>query len=80
VFYRQGGFSWAVPYIAGVYALAAQVKPDITPETFWAVATKTGRTMELSRHGKTRLFGPILDPVELITTLSMPRSDSAAGT
>ena len=27
VFYREGGWSWSIPYIAGVYALAAQVKP-----------------------------------------------------
>jgi len=31
VFYRQGGWSWATPYLAGMYALAVQVKPDITP-------------------------------------------------
>ncbi|MFB0516132.1 MAG: S8 family serine peptidase, partial [Candidatus Neomarinimicrobiota bacterium] len=47
VFYRQGGWSWSVPYIAGVYALAAQVEPEITPERFWALAMKTGRTIEL---------------------------------
>ncbi|MFC1634100.1 S8 family serine peptidase, partial [Planctomycetota bacterium] len=32
VFYRQGGASWCAPYIAGVYALAVQVDPEITPE------------------------------------------------
>ncbi|MHB9030832.1 MAG: S8 family serine peptidase, partial [Candidatus Latescibacterota bacterium] len=31
-FYRQGGWSWSIPYIAGMYALAAQVKPSITPD------------------------------------------------
>ncbi|UCE47255.1 MAG: S8/S53 family peptidase, partial [Phycisphaerales bacterium] len=31
VFYRMGGWSWAIPYVAGVYALAAQVDPEITP-------------------------------------------------
>jgi hypothetical protein len=36
VFYREGGWSWSIPYIAGVYALAAQVKPAITPDEFWA--------------------------------------------
>jgi hypothetical protein len=70
VFYRQGGFSWAVPYIAGVYALAAQVEPDITPERFWALAMKTGRTIELEHEGEKRSFGPIIDPVRLISAIS----------
>jgi len=50
VFYRQGGASWCAPYIAGIYALAAQVDPDITPERFWNLALKTGRTIELEHN------------------------------
>jgi len=46
VFYRQGGISWAVPYLAGLYALACQVKPDVTPEKFWAAALATGNALE----------------------------------
>jgi hypothetical protein len=42
VFYRQGGWSWAIPYLAGMYTLAVQVKPDITPEEFWDTALNTG--------------------------------------
>jgi len=42
VFYRQGGWSWSIPYLAGLYALACQVKPDVTPEAFWAAALATG--------------------------------------
>lgn len=41
-FYRLGGLSWSVPWAAGLYALACQVKPDITPEVFWAKALETG--------------------------------------
>ena len=69
VFYRTGGFSWAVPYIAGVYALAVQVDPDMTPERFWALAARTGRTIELEREGKRRPLAPIIDPVALIISL-----------
>jgi len=69
VFYRRGGLSWAIPYIAGVYALAAQVKPALTPDEFWQTAMKTGRTIELEHDGKTIPFGPILDPVALTTAL-----------
>jgi hypothetical protein len=69
VFYRQGGASWSIPYIAGVYALAVQVKPSITPDEFWALASRTGRTIQLSHEGKTYSFGPILDPVGLMASL-----------
>lgn len=47
VFYRQGGWSWSIPYIAGLYALACQVKPAITPEIFWAKAIETGDSIEI---------------------------------
>jgi hypothetical protein len=48
VFYGVGGWSWCAPYIAGLYALACQVKPDITPEEFWAKAAETGDTIEVT--------------------------------
>lgn len=69
VFYAEAGWSWSIPYIAGVYALAAQVEPKITPDRFWALAVKTGRTIELHRGGKARKLGPILDPGELIEAI-----------
>lgn len=69
VFYRQGGWSWSIPYIAGVYALAAQVKPTITPNKFWQLALQTGQTIELNHEGKIIRFGPILDPTALMIAL-----------
>jgi len=66
VFYRQGGWSWSIPYIAGLYALAAQVDPEITPELFWSLAMETGRTIELEHNGEAIPLGPIVDPVALI--------------
>lgn len=69
VFYREGGWSWSIPYIAGVYALAAQVKPTITPNEFWQLALQTGRTIELNHEGKIIQFGPILDPTALMIAL-----------
>jgi hypothetical protein len=69
VFYREGGLSWAIPYVAGVYVLAAQVKPDITPDVFWSTALQTGRTIDISHEGKNYSFGVILDPVALIHAL-----------
>jgi hypothetical protein len=70
VFYRQGGWSWSIPYIAGMYALAVQVKPDITPEEFWDTALKTGKTIQLQHDGKDYKFGVILDPQALIAALT----------
>ena len=48
-FYRQGGWSWVAPYLAGLYALACQVKPDVTPELFWEKALETGTAPDLSK-------------------------------
>jgi subtilisin family serine protease len=66
VFYAHGGMSWTVPYLAGVYALAAQVKPEITPDEFWEAALDTGRTIQIQHDGKEYEFGIILDPQALI--------------
>jgi hypothetical protein len=69
VFYREGGWSWCVPYLAGMYALAAQVKPDITPDEFWDTALETGRTTRLVHEGQEYSLGVMLDPQALIQTL-----------
>jgi hypothetical protein len=69
VFYRQGGWSWSIPYIAGMYALAVQVDPNITPERFWSLAIETGRKIEIEHAGEMVSLGPILDPVALIDAL-----------
>ena len=66
VFYREGGWSWSIPYLAGMYALVVQVNPDITPEEFWDAAMKTGRTIQIQHEGKEYPFGVILDPQALI--------------
>jgi hypothetical protein len=69
VFIRTGGWSWSIPYLAGMYALAAQVKPDITPEEFWSTAMETGKTIELQHDEEQIPFGPILNPIGLVTAL-----------
>ena len=74
VFYASGGWSWSVPYLAGLYALACQVQPDITPELFWATALKTGRTIPRERDGASYQLGSIVDPVALIEALQKPSS------
>lgn len=37
----NGGVSWIPPYLAGVYALAKQVDPDLTPEQFIRLSAET---------------------------------------
>lgn len=69
VFYREGGWSWCIPYIAGMYALAAEVRPMITPGEFWSLALKTGHIIELEHEGKKVPFGPILAPSALMAAL-----------
>jgi hypothetical protein len=69
VFFSQGGMSWTVPYIAGMYALAVQVKPDIIPEEFWNTALDTGRMIQIEHNGEQYEFGTILDPQALIEAI-----------
>jgi hypothetical protein len=71
-FYRSGGWSWSIPYIAGAYALAAQSRPDITPDAFWRTALRTGTTIEIHHDGRTLSLGPILNPEALIAALRAP--------
>lgn len=73
VFYSSSGWSWAVPWISGLYALACQVKPDITPEVFWAEALKTGKTIRLKHETEDIEFGTIADPVALLESLQRSR-------
>lgn len=69
VFYGIGGMSWTAPYLAGMYALTAQVKPGITPEEFWSTAMQTGKTTQIQYNGKSYSFGTILDPQAMIAAL-----------
>ena len=64
---------WTVPWVAGMYALACQVKPDVTPEEFWKAARATGRKTNIGIDGKPREFGLIVDPAALIQSLREPQ-------
>jgi hypothetical protein len=67
-FYRNGGMSWAVPYVAGLYASACQAKPDITPKQFWDAARKTAVAGKNADNLDKKL-GNIINPVGLIEML-----------
>jgi hypothetical protein len=65
-----GGWSWVIPYLAGVYALACQIHPDITPDVFWRAALNTGTPATVTNAGTVYQLGKILDPVRLADELS----------
>ena len=69
VFYSMGGWSWSIPYISGLYALACQIKPDITPEAFWTEAMKSGNSVDIQKDGKNYKVEKIVDPVKLMQSL-----------
>lgn len=66
VFYRNGGLSWAVPYAAGLYALACQADPAMTPERFFSISLATSRPLKLTRDGKEYLLKNIVAPAAMI--------------
>lgn len=68
-FNRIGGWSSVEPYLAGLYAMCCQIKPDITPDIFWSTALKTGDTMEIKNEGKETKTGKLINPVKLIAAL-----------
>jgi len=69
VFYSEGGMSWVVPWVAGLYALACQVYPEVTPELFFELAFKTASTNTIKHKGKKYKLENIVNPVKLIKEL-----------
>lgn len=69
--YADGGLSWAVPYLAGIAALAKQVKPDLTPEEFLDTAFKTAQSVLVkTKDGKqTAQINTFVNPQALIKEL-----------
>lgn len=57
---REGGRSWAAPYIAGLAALAFQVNPDITPLRIKELLIKTATKTE---------SGPIINAIDFIESV-----------
>jgi subtilisin family serine protease len=70
VFYRSGGNSWAVPYVAGVYALVCQAKPDVTPEAFLAAVARTGDRLTLPGPTPPDVPAMVINPARLIAAFA----------
>ena len=57
--------------MAGLYALACQVKPEVTYEEFLAAAQATARPVSVWRGGETEYpYGRAVDPAALLEALS----------
>lgn len=69
VHYDSAGWSWAIPWIVGLYALACEVCPDITPERFWAEALRTGSIIQLQHRGESIPLGTMPNPAALFEAL-----------
>ncbi len=74
VFYRVGGWSWSIPYIAGLYVLACQVDRDMTPDLFWKTALDTAEPVIFERDSHPYNVGKIVNPIKLISVLSKNRA------
>jgi len=57
---REGGMSWAAPYIAGLAALAFQVNPDLKPEIIVEKLQKTSTPTQA---------GPVVNPQKFIDSI-----------
>jgi len=70
VMYSKGAWSMAIPYISGLYTLACQVNPDITPDEFFSIGLSTGEPLSLKSSIDTK--GKVLiivNPIELISKI-----------
>lgn len=67
-FYADGGMSWGVPYVAGLYALACQVYPDITPAEFWKELHATRTLLHMDTNIGKKPF-KLINPVGFIEKL-----------
>lgn len=68
-FYPYGGYSWVAPYLAGLYTLAIQVKPDITPVVFWDMALDTSSKLTVTIDDGQYTFNHVINPTGLINAL-----------
>lgn len=69
-YYAEGDQTVCVPYIGGLYALACQANPDITPKAFWEAALKTGVTLSVRLNKLTFKYGKVVNPCGLIDEIS----------
>lgn len=68
VHYANGGLSWAVPYVAGLYALGVQVKPTLTKAEFLKAVADTSNIQTCSWNGQP-FTAQLVNPQRLVEYL-----------
>lgn len=68
-YYPRIGLGVALPWAAGMYALAVQADPKVTPEQFLKAAHDTGDYVTVRQNDKAYQLGPILNPGRLIAAV-----------
>ena len=70
-YFSEGGTSWTVPWIAGLYALACQVKPDVTFAEFLDAAQATAEPISIWRSETEEFpYGKTVNPAALLEELN----------
>lgn len=69
VYYANGGMSWSIPYLAGLYALACEVKPALTPAEFEQTLLSTRTPIQLGE----KEFTYLINPTGIIDALKEPK-------
>ena len=64
-----GGQSWTIPYLAGVFAQAKQVRPDITFDEFYKIALETAD--KCYNYDDKRYIGKLINPVKIIQAIKL---------
>lgn len=73
-FYRLMGEGVTRSYLAGVYVLAVQLRPEITPEAFWGLATETAARVAYQENGQQSSTLSVLNPTALLEAVErLPR-------
>jgi len=67
--FADSGKSWAIPWLAGMYALCCQVKPSITPDEFLQKTLASGNEIQAVVDGKQQLIKKVINPAALIEAL-----------
>lgn len=72
VMYSKGAWSMVIPYISGLYALACEVDPNITPEIFWEIALSSADNLILNGEypRNTEENKRLVKPIELISIIT----------
>lgn len=66
---NEGGWSWVMPYVSGLYALCCQVNPDVTPDSFWKAVQETAHRTEEVISGQ-KLPLTIVNPPALLEAMA----------